>query len=84
MIKKYLELLRVKHWVKNVFVLAPFIFAGQIFNHYLTMIIVFFSFCFASSSIYIINDIIDKKNDRLHPVKKKGRLLQAQYHYPMQ
>ncbi|MGE4687639.1 decaprenyl-phosphate phosphoribosyltransferase [Yersinia enterocolitica] len=70
-------LARPKQWVKNGFVLAPLVFSGEflnsaaIFNSFLAMIL----FCFASSAVYIINDIYDVKSDRLHPKKSVTRPL---------
>jgi decaprenyl-phosphate phosphoribosyltransferase len=72
-----IALLRIKQWVKNVFVLAPLLFAGEflntqsVANALLTML--FFSL--ASSATYIINDIHDIEHDRKHPKKSKCRPL---------
>ncbi len=65
-------LLRPKQWIKNLFVFAGIIFSGNIFNVDLLLLSIyaFIIFCFISSSVYIINDIFDCKNDRIHPVKK--------------
>ena len=69
--KKYFELIRVKHWIKNILIFIPMISAKIINadNVYLT-ILGFLSFSFASSFIYIINDIKDIEKDKLHPRKK--------------
>ncbi|MDD3877685.1 MAG: UbiA prenyltransferase family protein [Bacteroidales bacterium] len=69
-------LIRVKHWIKNAAVLLPLFFAGGILNVFQTsgfaeLIKLFFAFCLASSSIYIINDIVDVEKDKLHPEKCK-------------
>lgn len=72
--KKYLQLLRVKNYVKNFLIPFPFVFSGKFleFDHtYITMLIGFVAFCFMSSAVYILNDIIDVKKDRLHPKKSK-------------
>jgi decaprenyl-phosphate phosphoribosyltransferase len=72
-----IALLRIKQWVKNVFVLAPLLFTGEflniqsVTNALLTML--FFSL--ASSATYIINDIHDIEHDRKHPKKSKTRPL---------
>ncbi len=70
--KKYLKLMRVKHYIKNILVFLPFIFSGQFFKpFYLVRAVVgFFAFCLLSSAIYIFNDIRDVERDRLHPTKK--------------
>ena len=67
-----LELLRVKQWIKNLLVFGALIFTNNIFNTQLLIksVIAFFLFSFASSSLYIINDLRDRKEDKLHPEKK--------------
>lgn len=72
----YLRLIRIKQWLKNVFVFLPIFFAGKILdlNLLLNSIIAFFSFSFIASSIYIINDYTDIEKDRMHPEKKNRPL----------
>lgn len=69
---KYLKLIRVKHYLKNVLIFLPAIFAGIIFDGTVLFktLIAFLSFSFTSSIIYVINDIRDAESDRNHPVKK--------------
>jgi len=72
-----LRLLRPKHWIKNLFVLAPLIFSG-LFTRADARIEVLFGtllFCVAASMVYIINDLSDLKVDSLHPVKRLERPL---------
>lgn len=65
--------LRPVQWIKNLFLFAGLIFSfsfirlGPILQSFLGFII----FCLASSSIYILNDIIDRDIDRSHPQKRK-------------
>ena len=74
--KKYIELLRIKHWLKNLLVFLPLFFSGNIFNKNLLIynIVAFFIFSLASSIVYIINDICDINNDINHPLKKNRPL----------
>lgn len=69
---RYLFLIRAHHWVKNLFIFIPAFFAGNIleFNRFWALIAGFISFCLVSSTIYILNDYCDRKDDRKHPVKK--------------
>ena len=71
--KTFFELIKIKHWVKNFFVFAPLIFALQLFNltGFIDVITTFFCFSFIAVSVYIINDIKDRKNDAVHPEKSK-------------
>lgn len=66
------QLLRVSNWMKNIFVLAPLIYSMKMFSSdaITNASIAFTVFCFGSSSLYILNDIIDRKEDLLHPRKK--------------
>ncbi len=73
--KNYLKLIRVKHWIKNVLIFIPMVCAGIVtYDNILSCIGGFFSFSFASSFIYIINDIKDIEKDKLHPRKKNRPL----------
>lgn len=72
MIKDFIKLIRVKHWIKNFFVFIPLIFSLHLFHYdyFITSLTTFIIFSFASSAIYVFNDIVDVENDRQHPVKK--------------
>lgn len=72
-----IALLRIKQWVKNVFVLAPLLFAGEFLNvQSVTDALLAMLFFFVASSVtYIINDIHDIEHDRKHPKKSKNRPL---------
>ena len=74
--KKYLKLIRVKHWLKNGLVFLPIFFSTNLLNtkYLLTCFLAFFIFSFTSSIVYVLNDIKDVEKDRLHPVKKKRPL----------
>lgn len=69
--KDLLRLIRPKQWLKNTFVFLPIFFNGLLFDWQalLSAVLVFCSFCFAASSIYCFNDLVDVEADRRHPVK---------------
>jgi len=69
---KYFHLIRINHWVKNLFVFVPIFFSGQLFkyNRYIDLILGFLAFSLIASAIYIFNDICDYATDKLHPKKK--------------
>jgi 4-hydroxybenzoate polyprenyltransferase len=71
-----LKLLRVKQWTKNGVCLAGVLFSGMYSRPGAIALAAAtaLAFCLASSSIYIWNDIHDRKRDRSHP-KKCGRPL---------
>ncbi|MDY3548515.1 UbiA prenyltransferase family protein [Riemerella anatipestifer] len=74
--KKYLNLLRVEQWVKNLFIFVPLFFSGKILEidlFYLSFF-AFLIFSLTASSIYIINDYMDIDSDRQHPEKKNRPL----------
>ncbi len=67
-----LRLLRPRQWVKNFAIFAAVTFTGELFNPtaVFPVIVGFFIFCAISSATYIINDIFDIKNDKVHPFKR--------------
>ncbi len=67
-----LQQLRIKEWIKNGFIFLPMFFAGLMNNLHLIqqLCIGFAAFCFAASSIYCINDLVDVNFDKEHPTKK--------------
>lgn len=68
--------MRPTHWVKNIVVFAGLIFSQNFFSPplFLKSLFAFALFCGISSSVYILNDILDLKYDKLHPVKSKRPL----------
>ena len=68
---RYLKLMRVHHYMKNLLVFAALVCSGQLFvpAKLCADVLGFFAFCAASSAIYIINDIRDCEKDRRHPTK---------------
>ena len=68
----YLKALRPRQWTKNLIVFAAPLFAFSInLQSLLGSLLAFALFCGASSSFYLINDIIDVEADRQHPVKSQ-------------
>ncbi len=66
-----LRLLRAKQWTKNLLLFAALVFAQRLFDPHalLTACVAFVAFCLASSSVYVVNDLVDVERDRQHPRK---------------
>jgi len=71
----HLQIARVDHWFKNVFVLPGIIVAlsmdpGQAtLSLALRVLVGLFSVCLVASSNYVINELMDASFDRHHPTK---------------
>ncbi|MBW2509906.1 MAG: UbiA family prenyltransferase [Deltaproteobacteria bacterium] len=68
--------LRPHQWAKNVLLFVPLYFAHQYTNLELVFaaVMAFFSFSFAASSIYVLNDLVDLPADRSHRSKRSRPL----------
>jgi 4-hydroxybenzoate polyprenyltransferase len=83
--------LRPHQWSKNVFVLAPLVFAAadrraehQIDrSDVIRSLVVFAAFCLASSAVYLLNDVMDVESDRAHPKKCKRPIASGQIPIPL-
>lgn len=68
----FLRICRPLQWLKNLMLFFPPFLSGTIFTPEVAVrgIPAFSAFCLASSAGYILNDIMDSEQDRLHPTKR--------------
>ena len=71
-----LRAMRPHQWLKNLLIFVPLLTAHRltdpfIFRH---AFVAFICFCFVTSSIYLLNDLLDLSADRLHQRKKQRSL----------
>jgi 4-hydroxybenzoate polyprenyltransferase len=73
MVKNIILSLRPKQWSKNLILFAGLVFSQNLLNttYLYRSIGAFVIFCLLSGTVYIINDIVDKEQDRKHPTKSK-------------
>ncbi len=76
MINEYIKLMRVKHYIKNILILLPIFFSGQIRNFQLVGKTIggMLAFSLLCSFVYIMNDLKVIEKDRLHS-DKQNRVL---------
>jgi 4-hydroxybenzoate polyprenyltransferase len=65
--------MRPHQWVKNLFVLAPVVFAHRQLTRpsfIFAALGAFAVFCLLAGAVYTLNDLVDADADRVHPVKR--------------
>lgn len=64
--------MRPSQWTKNAIVYAALVFDGKLLQPdlFLRTTLIALCFCLVSSSVYLINDLVDIENDRRHPRKR--------------
>ena len=72
MLINLLKSIRPVQWMKNLLIFAGLIFARDLGDPYKTSLVLqaFCVFCLISSAGYLLNDVIDRERDRLHPLKR--------------
>ncbi len=70
-LRHLIRLIRVEHWVKNLFLFIPAFFAGRLFEPavLLRAVLGFVAFSLIASAVYVLNDLVDAPQDRNHPGK---------------
>jgi 4-hydroxybenzoate polyprenyltransferase len=65
--------MRPRQWVKNAFVFPALIFSQHLFDWaYLSRSLAgALCFCLLSGAVYLLNDVADRQQDRLHPAKRQ-------------
>ena len=71
---------RPGHWVKNFVIFAALIFAREYNNpdKIIPTLLAFAAFCLGTSAVYLFNDIIDRENDKSHPLKSHRPIASGQ------
>lgn len=83
--KVWLKALRVHQWLKNLLLFVPLLTAFAFTDpaKVAWMFVAFFSFSFAASATYVVNDLWDLDNDRVHPRKRARPFASATLPIPL-
>ena len=74
--KAYVAIARPDHWFKNIFMLFGVMFVFFLepdlisANWYIVFCVGLIATCLVASSNYVINEVLDARQDRLHPTKR--------------
>jgi decaprenyl-phosphate phosphoribosyltransferase len=65
--------LRPRQWTKNLLLFAGILFAAELgdADRWVHAVAIFVAYCAASSAAYLVNDVLDAADDRLHPIKSR-------------
>jgi decaprenyl-phosphate phosphoribosyltransferase len=72
----YIQIARVDHWFKNVFMMLGLVVAcfaePKVFNssNVVPVLVALFATCMVASSNYVLNELLDGATDRMHPEKR--------------
>ncbi len=71
-LRAILKTMRPRQWTKNLVVYAALIFDGKFLelDLFFKTTAIFVLFCLVSSSVYLLNDLVDIEKDRAHPIKR--------------
>lgn len=86
LINAALKLLRARQWIKNLILFFPPFLAGKLLAIVALGEVVWLAplaFCLVSSGSYIINDVYDRHQDRLHPQKKHRPIAAGNFSIPL-
>ena len=81
-IKTYIRIMRLDHWIKQLFILPGIGFAlfmlpdTNIREEAGRILLGFFSTCLIASANYVINEWLDRDFDQYHPVKKHRSIVE--------
>ncbi|MBK9337709.1 MAG: decaprenyl-phosphate phosphoribosyltransferase [Lewinellaceae bacterium] len=71
-LRNTIKLIRIEHWVKNLFLFLPAFFAARLTEWPVLQnaMLGFMAFSLVASSVYVLNDLVDAPQDRNHPGKR--------------
>ncbi len=79
----YIQVVRPRQWIKNTLVFFALFFSNAFFvgEKLWAVFMVAIVFILLSSAMYVVNDIFDKRQDALHPVKKERPIASGRITY---
>lgn len=89
-LRPYLRILRIDHWFKNIFVLPGTVIAIALgaaewplsIGAWVDCLLGLIAVCLTASANYVINEWLDARTDRYHPVKKERAAVQERLSAP--
>jgi len=80
MLRHLLSSVRPKQWYKNSLLFVCIVFSANIndASMWATLILAFIYFCMLSAAEYLINDVLDREVDRIHPLKSQRPIASGQ------
>ena len=80
-VRAALAAMRPRQWPKNLLVFAGIVFAAQLGDplRWAEAIACFVAYCAVSSAAYLLNDVRDVEQDRLHPVKRQRPIARGEF-----
>lgn len=88
-LRAHLQIARIDHWIKNVFVLPGIVVALGIEPHAATaalpvrVLLGLLAVCLVTSSNYVLNEVMDAPFDRHHPTKRERPVPAGRVHVPL-
>lgn len=75
-LRTILKALRIHQWAKNTLLFVPLLASHRVFEWPLLWhgLVAFVAFGACASSVYLLNDLLDLPDDRLHPTKRSRPL----------
>ncbi len=80
--KKYIKIMRLDHWIKQLFIVPGIIFAfilvpdkPSVSSIVINVIFGFLATCMIASANYVINEWLDAEFDKYHPTKKNRQVV---------
>jgi len=69
---EFIRACRPHQWSKNLLLAVPFLAAQEAgeLAHWFEFLIAFLAFGLCASAVYLVNDLLDLRADRLHPTKR--------------
>ncbi|MBS4028606.1 MAG: decaprenyl-phosphate phosphoribosyltransferase [Ignavibacteriales bacterium] len=73
MFRSLIVSIRPQQWIKNIFLFAALVFSKHLLSSQEVLFVFqgFLVFSFLSSGTYLLNDVADKEQDKLHPEKQR-------------